>query len=236
MAIFEIDALNIIWWRSLTVLLVSSVWMKLKSFSTTFFSSQLQIKSSYHIILDLESIPALQRLNKSNSAFLCLGIQKGHWVSVEEAAVEMKAYMVEKMMEDQSHSRKNDKLEEEMWVRALKEGNLRLPSQAQILEDGRRDLRYVLQVRSLLVKTWPFFLFFVFSCTSSGVKSLPILSAYLMTQTCLWSSKLSSFLVPERLKANLGHLLLLTRVVLEVLCFPTRGPLSPVMKYFSFWF
>lgn len=74
-------------------------------------------------------------------------------MSVEEAAMEMKAYMVEKMMEDQSHLWKNDKLEEEMWVRALKEGNLRLPSQAQILEDGRRDLRYVLQVCSLLVKT-----------------------------------------------------------------------------------
>lgn len=101
-------------------------------------------------------------------------------MSVEEAAVEMKAYMVEKMMGDQSHLWKNDKLEEEMWVRALKEGSLRLPSQAQILEDGRRDLRYVLQVCSLLVKTRPFFFLCIFRYLIR-FWSLPTLSVHLMT-------------------------------------------------------
>lgn len=79
------------------------------------------------------------------------GAQKGRWKNVEEAAQAMKEYMLENMLDsypeidrsDAEHRRKR------IWAQAVKEGSLRLPKQADILEDGRRDLRYALQVSSL---------------------------------------------------------------------------------------
>lgn len=73
-------------------------------------------------------------------------MQKGRWKNVEEAAEVMKAYILENLLESYPDSAKDR--EEAIWADALEKGLLRMPKQANILEDGRRDLRYALQVSS----------------------------------------------------------------------------------------
>lgn len=68
---------------------------------------------------------------------------KGRWKNVEEAAEAMKAYMMENLLEIYPESAKDRG--EAIWAEALERGLLRLPKQADILEDGRSDLRYALQ-------------------------------------------------------------------------------------------
>lgn len=68
---------------------------------------------------------------------------KGRWKSVEDAAEAMKVYMLENLLESYPDSAKDRG--EAIWAEALEEGLLRLPKHADIVEDGRRDLRYALQ-------------------------------------------------------------------------------------------
>lgn len=75
-------------------------------------------------------------------------VQKGRWKNVEEAAEAMKAYMMENLLEIYPESAKDRG--EAIWAEALERGLLRLPKQADILEDGRSDLRYSLQVSTSL--------------------------------------------------------------------------------------
>ena len=75
-------------------------------------------------------------------------VQKGRWKNVEEAAEVMKAYILENMLESYPDSAKDDG--EAIWAEAREGGVLRMPKQADILRDGRRDLRYALQVIYLL--------------------------------------------------------------------------------------
>lgn len=72
---------------------------------------------------------------------------KGRWKNVEEAAQAMKEYMLENMLDSYPEIDRSDAehRRERIWAQAVKEGSLRLPKQADILEDGRRDLRYALQ-------------------------------------------------------------------------------------------
>lgn len=55
-------------------------------------------------------------------------------------------YMLENLLESYPDSAKDRG--EAIWAEALEEGLLRLPKHADIVEDGRRDLRYALQVSS----------------------------------------------------------------------------------------
>lgn len=73
-------------------------------------------------------------------------VQKGRWKNVEEAAEAMKDYLLENLLETYPDINKISKSKEAIWKEAVEEGFLRLPKQADILEDGRRDLRYALQV------------------------------------------------------------------------------------------
>lgn len=71
---------------------------------------------------------------------------KGRWKNVEEAAEAMKEYMLEILVETYPDIiSKSKERREAIWKEAVEKGFLRLPKQADILEDGRRDLRYALQ-------------------------------------------------------------------------------------------
>ena len=75
-------------------------------------------------------------------------MQKGRWKNVEEAAEAMKAYMLEILLDSYPDIAKDRG--EAIWAEAIEKDILRLPKQADILKDGRRDLRYALQVSSSL--------------------------------------------------------------------------------------
>jgi len=80
-------------------------------------------------------------------------VQKGRWKNVEEAAEVMKDYMLENLLSthpDNNEIRKSKVHREAIWKEAVEKGFLRLPKQADIIADGRRDLRYALQVTSSL--------------------------------------------------------------------------------------
>ncbi|KAG0600498.1 hypothetical protein M758_11G039200 [Ceratodon purpureus] len=68
---------------------------------------------------------------------------KGRWKNVEEAAEAMKAYILENLLDSYSESAKDRG--EAIWTDAREKNLLRMPKQADILKDGRRDLRYALQ-------------------------------------------------------------------------------------------
>lgn len=80
---------------------------------------------------------------------LC-GRQKGHWTSVGEAGEAMRKYMLQKLLESRPDIIANgssvDDAAEILWAEASKKGCLQLPTQAALRADGRKDLRYVLQV------------------------------------------------------------------------------------------
>jgi len=80
---------------------------------------------------------------------LLLDVQKGRWKNVEEAAEAMKDYLFENLLDTYPDINKIGKPEdhrEAIWKEAVENGFLRLPKQADIVTDGRRDLRYALQV------------------------------------------------------------------------------------------
>ncbi|XP_024374746.1 uncharacterized protein [Physcomitrium patens] len=86
-------------------------------------------------------------LRAQRNGGMLYGAQKGRWKNVEEAAQAMKEYMLENMLDSYPEIDRSDAehRRERIWAQAVKEGSLRLPKQADILEDGRRDLRYALQ-------------------------------------------------------------------------------------------
>lgn len=69
---------------------------------------------------------------------------------MKEAAEAMKEYLIEGLLSTYPDVNKIKDRREAIWNEAVETGELRLPKQADILQDGRRDLRYALQVTQIL--------------------------------------------------------------------------------------
>lgn len=75
-------------------------------------------------------------------------MQKRHWSSLEGAAAVLQAYLLVRLREDKgppTYALTDD----EIWNWAVESGAVSIPSELQVMKDGRADLRYIIRVSML---------------------------------------------------------------------------------------